>query len=108
MVKPDMTLLDRRVLFHKPDWVAAIIRDCAAKHGVRVSDILRKPCRHRPVVRARHEAIYRVKAAKPHLSAGRIGTWFHRDHTTILYALAKYQATHRVTELTTLAKGRAA
>ena len=64
----------------------AIIEEVARAHGVRVADIL-GPCRERPLVKARHEAIRRVHQARPNMSTPEIGRMFNRDHKTILSAL---------------------
>ena len=40
---------------------------------------------------ARHEAIYRVKFEKPALSSGQLGLWFNRDHSSVLFALVRFQ-----------------
>ena len=85
------TIPDRPRLNFLPDWVRSIIIQSARKHHVLVYDIM-SPTRMAEVVRARNEAIYRIKAARPSLSAPRIGIWFGRDHTTILYAISRHQS----------------
>lgn len=45
-----------------------------------------------PVVKARFEAIAKVREARPDLSLPALGRIFRRDHTTILYALRKVGA----------------
>lgn len=46
---------------------AHIIAEVAAEHGVRVADIIGH-CRVPRLVRARHEAMYRVRHERPHLT----------------------------------------
>lgn len=84
------TILDHQCLRHMPEWVRAIVWQVAERRDVPPREIMGRT-RVRSVVLARHEAIYRVKSAKPDLSAPQIAQWFRRDHTTILYAIAKYQ-----------------
>ena len=43
------------------------------------------------IAAARREAIYRVKFEKPSVSSGQLGLWFGRDHSTIIFALARFQ-----------------
>lgn len=93
MTDPNLTLLDRRILKTMPEWVADIITDCARREGIRPADVILRD-RSKAAVRARHEAMYLVKAMKPHLSSPRIASWFRRDHTSVLYAIAKIEALH--------------
>jgi hypothetical protein len=68
----------------------AIIKLTAAAHGFRV-DALAGPRRQKDLVFARHEAIWRVAMACPHLSLLSIGRLIgNRDHTTILHAIHAY------------------
>jgi len=87
------TFLDHRAIRHMPDWIREIVCSVSEKHGVPPREVL-SGSRVHAVVSARHEAIYLVKARKPHLSTTKLGQWFRRDHKTILYAIAKYQADH--------------
>ncbi|TIN80721.1 helix-turn-helix domain-containing protein [Mesorhizobium sp.] len=68
--------------------VQQIIADIAHKHGLTYADIL-SPSRFRNLVTARYEAIAAVKTAKPMYSLLQLGRLFHRDHSTIVYALRK-------------------
>lgn len=72
-----------------PDWVRQIVFSVAEANEVSAAKIMMKE-QSRVAVRARNEAIYRVKAARPHLSLPKIGTWFDFDHTTVMYALARH------------------
>jgi chromosomal replication initiation ATPase DnaA len=65
-----------------------IVESVAARHGVSVADIF-SPCRLRPIVDARHEAIAEVCEARPHWSYPTVGRLFGRDHTTIMSALER-------------------
>jgi len=69
-----------------PPRIAKIIRDVAGERGVRVAEIL-SPCRRRPVAYARWEAMRRVRALAPTPSYPRIGRWFGRDHSSVIYAM---------------------
>lgn len=90
------TILDRHAIRHMPVWMQEIVWTVSERHGVAPRDIVGGTRVHK-IVKARHEAIYLVKAAKPYLSAPKLGQWFRRDHKTILYALAKYQAVNGAT-----------
>jgi len=82
-----------------PEWVRQIVMDVAARHKIRPIDIIRRT-RKQPIVRARQEAMYLVKEAKPVLSFQRIAIWFRRDHKTVMHAIAKVQAERGVAVLT--------
>lgn len=98
-------LLTHRLIRHMPDWVQEIVRDTCRKHGVPIYDLM-SPDQTRKVAMARREAMYRVKAAKPMTPATRLGRWFRRDHTTVIYALARYQQEHGAPALTRFGMGR--
>jgi len=72
-----------------PKWAVEIILEVALVRGVSPFDMM-SGLRAYPVVDARHEAIYRVKAFKPMLSSPQIAKWFALDHTSILHSLASY------------------
>lgn len=72
-----------------PKWAVEIILEVARARGVSPNDIM-SGHRAYPVVDARHEAIYRVKAFKLMLSSPQIAKWFGLDHTSILHSLASY------------------
>lgn len=73
-----------------PDWARQIVEKIAFAHRVSVSEIasVRKSDR---IVKARNEAIYRVKEYKPELSSPIIAKWFDRHHTSILHSIAWHQ-----------------
>ena len=73
-----------------PDWAKDVVREVCHRHDVPIHDIFGK-AKTRLVAAARREAIYRVKFEKPSVSSGQLGHWFGRDHSTILFALARYQ-----------------
>lgn len=67
-----------------------IIKQVAAKHGVTVTDIISER-RPKPVVIARHEAMWRCKQETTN-SLPAIGRAFGgRDHTTALAAIRKHE-----------------
>ena len=69
------------------DFTLAIVESVVARHpGVTVADVF-GPCRKRPIVNARFEAIAEIVEARPHWSYPTIGRLFNRDHTTIMSAL---------------------
>jgi chromosomal replication initiation ATPase DnaA len=72
-----------------PDWVRQIVFSVAEANEVSAAKIMLKE-QSRVAVRARNEALYRVKEAKPDLSLPKIGGWFGMDHTTVMYALARH------------------
>jgi len=72
-----------------PVWVRDIIIASAADEGVHIGEVIGES-RRRQVVRARHRAMYLIKATKPGLSFPQIAKWFDRDHTSTIYAVAKY------------------
>lgn len=91
---------ENRAIRHLPEWVRCIVRDAAEKHSVRMSDIL-SPSRARAVVRARCEALYFTKDSKPWLSSSQLGKWFGRDHTSVLFSIARHSEHTGATRLTT-------
>lgn len=62
-----------------------LIQEVAAKHGVAVEAVL-GPSRAKEVVRARYEAIRRLRRERK-LTSAQIGRIIGRDPTTVLYAL---------------------
>lgn len=76
-----------------PRWVVAILQSVAASHGINQFHIVSRNF-NRATVAARHDAIYRIKAARPTLSTPRIGSWFCIDHTSVLYALTRHAEKH--------------
>lgn len=86
-----LEMSNHRAIRHLPEWARDIVRTVARIRGVHPFELMSRS-RIRKVMLARHEAMYRIKKAKPVLSSSQIGCWFHRDHTTVLSALARYQA----------------
>ena len=61
-----------------------VLDEVCATHGMRPSD-LRSKCRAKPLIPARFEACYRLKA-ESHLSWGQIGRMLGgRDHSSIIH-----------------------
>jgi chromosomal replication initiation ATPase DnaA len=81
---------DTETLYHlaAPPEAKRIIFNIALKHRVPVGSMM-GPRRYGPLFRARQEAIGTIAIAYPEWSLPRIGKLFNRDHTTILYTLAK-------------------
>jgi len=76
--------------WERPRW-RKIMAEVAVKHRVSVID-LESPRRDRPSVRARQEAMWRMRHETP-MSLPDIGHRLGgRDHTTIMHGIAKYQA----------------
>ena len=76
-----------------PEWALTILIGVADRRGVCPSDIGGRK-RDVPIVEARREAAYLIKAEKPMLSGPRMGKWFGKDPTTIFHLIACYQAEH--------------
>lgn len=74
-----------------PPDVRALIIETANTHGVSPRELVFESRKQR-IVKARDEAIYEVKRAKPMRSLPRIGQWFDRDHTSIMASLARHAA----------------
>lgn len=72
-----------------PEWAALIVLETAGKHGINPYFVA-MPDRNASSVKARNEAIYRIKRTQPTLSAPQLGRWFDRDHTSILHSLAHH------------------
>ena len=91
--------LDRRVMRLLPDWAKEVVREVATRHGVPIEEIFGK-AKAQPIAAARREAIYRVKFERPSVSSGQLGLRFNRDHSTILFALSRYQELYGAPVLT--------
>lgn len=94
----------------RPDWVSAIIRDVAAKHGIAPLDLV-GPSRLAPLVVARNEAVYRLMAerGRRRVSLTLVCNWVGRKaHQTILHALMRHSAKHGLPPLTTATHDRGA
>lgn len=68
------------------------VSDVAERYGVPTIKLFGKRG-SRDMAVARHEAIRAVADALPHWSSVDIGTYFRRDHTTVLYALGRLSRT---------------
>lgn len=76
-------------LAHMPDWKRICVEVCY-KHKVTMVE-LTSECRSKEIVAARYEAAYRLRY-EAGLSSSMIGRRLGgRDHTTILYALKRYE-----------------
>ena len=65
-----------------------LIRAEASRFGVTVREVLSDDRTGRVVV-ARHYAIRRVAAERPHFTLPQIGQLFGRDHSTVMYVLGR-------------------
>lgn len=73
----------------------SIVRMTATEYGLLADDIF-GPRRFRPLVEARHKAIWRVCVACPKLSLAQIAELFgNRDHTTVLHAYRRVEESLR-------------
>lgn len=72
-----------------PEWARDIIFGAATEEGVHLGEVI-GASRRKDVVRARHRAMYLIKATKPGLSFPQIAKWFAKDHTSTIYAVANY------------------
>jgi len=74
-----------------------ILQEVSRETGYSIGDLL-GPRRTAPIVKARHEAIWRIATRRPDMSlpeiARRMGG---RDHTTILHAIRSYAERHGLT-----------
>ena len=68
--------------------MTAVIRETAEKHGLTEKELM-AATRKVNVVKARQEAIYRIRH-EVQKSMSEIGRFFNKDHTTILHALEKH------------------
>lgn len=78
-----------------PERVELILRQVCAQHGVSPRDVL-GDSRLKAVCCARFEAMYRIRTeikigGRPP-SLPKIGSWFGRDHTSVLNALRRHGA----------------
>ena len=65
-----------------------IIQEICEKHGLTKTELL-GPRRAIPIVKARHEAMYRMSKETP-MSLPAIGMRMGRDHTTVIYGVRKH------------------
>ena len=87
--KADQDRADALARLSAPSWVVKTILAAADDYGVSPAEILSN-CQRKPVLKARNEAIYTVKATKPTLSAPRMGLWFGRNPKSILHSIATH------------------
>ncbi len=72
-----------------------IVEEVAARHNLNPRD-LTGPMRFKSIVRARFEAMWliyeeRHPDGRRVYSLPQVGAYFNRDHTTVLYALRRYE-----------------
>jgi chromosomal replication initiation ATPase DnaA len=84
-----------------PEWAREIVIECCDEAGVSPLDVI-SGRRFKRIMGARHAALYHVCARRnAYTSIPKVGIWFGREHTSILYAIAKYAAEHDLPPLTT-------
>lgn len=64
-----------------------IVKKVCQEHNVSLM-LVASDSRKRIAVKARNEAMYLIKAARPKLSSFQIARWFDRDHTSVLHGIA--------------------
>lgn len=72
-----------------PRWVSDLVNRVAARRRVAVRDVLSRN-RNRQVAAARDEIFYLIRQRNPNLSFPRIGQWFDRHHTAVMFSVAKH------------------
>ena len=82
----------RDILNVRSDSARAVVEGVCRKYGITFDEIVSHR-RSRHLVHARHEAIAAVWEARPSLSTIQIGAMFNRDHSSVIYALAKHGKT---------------
>jgi hypothetical protein len=75
-----------------------IVKKVAQERGISVM-LIAGNSRKVAAVRARNEAMYLIKEARPHLSAPRIARWFDRDHTSVLHGISSHAAKNDLPKL---------
>lgn len=95
-------IVAKRVLRERgtPERIRDLILEIADEHKVHAGEMIGES-RRKPVVTARHAAMYLIKASNPGLSFPRIAKWFDRDHTSTIYAIAHYAQRNGLPPLTT-------
>lgn len=89
-----------------PDWARSIVDQASVRTSVGI-DLIASDSKIHRIVRARDEAIYRIREARPTVSAPLLGKWFGRDHTSVLYSIAAHSERTGAPALTTYALRRA-
>ncbi len=82
-----------------PLWVSELINESARNHGLDVGRITSKD-RSSDAVIARNEVLYEVRRKNPRLSFPKIGMWFGRDHTAVMFAIASHARRNDLPKLT--------
>lgn len=91
-----------------PEWAIAIVLEVADRRAICVPDIASRK-RSYPIMEARRESMYLIKASHPDLSMALLGKWFAKDATSVTHLVACHQEIHRLPKLVgyNLAKVRA-
>ena len=97
--RPDPGRQPMRRIAGVPSWVSEIINETAAKYRIGAGEMLGRSRQVR-VVAARNEMFYRIREKNPQLSFPKIGLWFGRDHTAVMFAIASHARRNGLPELT--------
>jgi len=89
-----------------PGWARQIVAAVCEQHDVAV-EVLIGQSRHKLHIKARWDALYRIKAAKPAASYPLIARWFKRDHTAVLYAVEAHALRNGLPSLIKSQNGKA-
>lgn len=90
-------VFDRAPRQEAPIAIRQIIEEVAISHGFSWNDVL-SARRTNKLARVRHEAFWRARNETTH-SLPAIGRAFNRDHTSVMYGIAKHE--ERMASLTT-------
>lgn len=82
-----------------PLWVSDLVNLVARNHQIDVGRIMGKD-RSQDAVIARNEVLYEVRRKNPVLSFPKIGFWFNRDHTAVMFAIATHARRNFLPKLT--------
>lgn len=81
-----------------PQTARDIVKKVAEERSVSIM-LLASSSRMQKAVQARNEAMYLIKASKPHLSMSHFAKWFARNHTSAMHGIASHADKHNLPEL---------
>lgn len=81
-----------------PEWAIAIVAEVAVRQAICMPDIAGRK-RSYPIMEARRESAYLIKASQPDLSMALLGKWFAKDATSITHLVACHQERHNLPKL---------
>lgn len=83
-----------------PEWAREVVIECCDEAGVSALDVI-SGRRFKHIMGARHAALYHVCARRnAYTSVPKVGIWFDRNHSSILYGITKYADEHGLPALT--------